>query len=308
MKKLTTKQFLEKFTLRYVDNLGLDLSGFIYDKAKIPAKVRCIKHNHTYTITPDGLMTGVKGCLHCKSESISSSQKYNNDDFVKKSLAVHGDKYNYSLVVYKNYKTKVKIICKKHGEFEQNPQGHWAGHGCPHPECSYQSLRKTTSEFVKDAISVHGNRYDYSKVVYLNNYSKLTVNCKIHGAFVTTRTGHIWYQRGCPKCYPGNRSWVEIQWLNSLGISDSDRQKRVKLNGKHYLVDGLVGNTVYEFWGDYWHGNPKVFDLDNKNTTNGKTFRDLYNNTMKKRKMILDAGYQLVEIWEHDFRKVIKDV
>ena len=54
-----------------------------------------------------------------------------NDDFIKKSREVHGDKYDYSKVEYVKNHTKVCIICPKHGEFWQVPNSHLNGNGCP---------------------------------------------------------------------------------------------------------------------------------------------------------------------------------
>ena len=94
---------------------------------------------------------------------------------------------------------------------------------------------------------------------------------------------------------------MEIAWLDSLNIPLENRQKYIKINNKRILVDALVNNTVYEFWGDFWHGNPDKFNPNDRNTKCGKTFGELYENTLKKRKLILDAGYSLIEIWESNY-------
>ncbi len=71
------------------------------------------------------------GCKKCYYKNISSSLRSSKKDFIKKSNGVHGYLYDYSLVEYKNNRTKIKIICKKHGEFEQTPSNHISGQGCP---------------------------------------------------------------------------------------------------------------------------------------------------------------------------------
>lgn len=50
--------------------------------------------------------------------------------FISKAINKHGTKYDYSLVDYIHSKSKVKIICKKHGVFEQRPNDHLNGSGC----------------------------------------------------------------------------------------------------------------------------------------------------------------------------------
>lgn len=299
MKRLTTDTFIEKFISKYPDSLGLDLSAVHYRTAHQKVNVRCLAHDHQIFVTPDNLLHGIKACKFCKSENISVANGYTIDDFVSKAVAVHGNTYDYSETKWNGINYHVAIKCNIHGEFMQNPQSHWAGHGCL--KCGYKSLRKTKEEFIQQAIEVHGNKYSYTEVEYVNNYTPVTIICPEHGVFQLDFRMHVLYKRGCPKCYPGNRSWTEIAWLDSLGIAEENRQKRLKINGKSFYVDAKVGNTVYEFWGDFWHGNPKQFILTDTNTKCNKTFAELYHNTMVKRDLILKAGYNLVEIWESDF-------
>ena len=117
------------------------------------------------------------------------------DDFINRSILVHGNKYDYSKVEYKTIKEKVCIICPEHGEFWQSPDKHMRGHGCA--ICG-NAIRKTLEEFIIDAISVHGNKYDYSKVDYINNKTKVCIICPIHGEFWQTPHEHL--SCGCDKC------------------------------------------------------------------------------------------------------------
>jgi hypothetical protein len=304
MKKLTTCDFIDKFYKRFSDGLNLDLSSFEYKTARNKSVTICKSHNIQILNSANNLMQGIRRCPTCKSESISNAQAYTILDFTKKSEMIHGKKYDYSLVSWKNSRTKVDIICKEHGIFSQNPQSHWNGYGCP--KCGYVGLRKTKDNFVNDATLVHNNRYDYTDTEYYNNYTKVTINCKVHGNFIITPVAHTVYQRGCPECFPGNQSWVEISWLDSLGIPIDCRQKRITIGNTKLLVDGKIGNTIYEFWGDFWHGNPNKFSSTAINGKNGKTFGELYKETMIKRNLILSAGFDLVEIWESDFNNKIK--
>lgn len=299
MKRLTTEQFKTNFLKKYPDSLGLDISAIEYKTAHQKVSVRCLKHDHQILVSPDNLIHGIKACNFCKSENISKANGYTIDDFINKAVAVHGNTYDYSNTEWNGIAYHVSIRCNIHGEFTQNPQSHWAGHGCL--KCGYKTLRKSKEEFIRQAIEAHGCKYLYSDIDYINNYTPVTIICPAHGEFRLDFRTHVLYKRGCPKCYPGNRSWPEIEWLNQLGIADENRQKRLKIGSKSFYVDAKVGNTVYEFWGDFWHGNPKQFNLTETNTKCNKTFAELYHNTMVKRDMILSAGYELVEIWESDF-------
>ena len=60
--------------------------------------------------------------------------------------------------------------------------------------------RKTTNEFIEQARKVHGNKYDYSKVEYINARTKVRIICPIHGEFKQFPNQHIYLEQGCPKC------------------------------------------------------------------------------------------------------------
>lgn len=76
-----------------------------------------------------------------------------NDDFITRAIAVHGNKYDYSKVEYKNANTKVCIICPEHGEYLQRDAGHLLGRGCPKCAKILASAQKTltTEEFIERA-------------------------------------------------------------------------------------------------------------------------------------------------------------
>ena len=123
-------------------------------------------------------------------------KKYTKEEFIEKAKEVHGNKYDYSKVEYKNSQTKIIIICPIHGEFLQQPYSHLNGNGCP----LCVSLKKRTTEtFIEKAREVHGDLYDYSKVKYINKRTKVTITCPIHGDFEQCANNHIRGQ-GCPKC------------------------------------------------------------------------------------------------------------
>lgn len=122
-------------------------------------------------------------------------------NFIERAQKVHGDKYDYSEVKYINNRIKVEIICPKHGKFIQTPKDHLTGCGCP---ACYQERRgkirtKTKDNFIKDAVNVHGNKYDYSKVEYLNALKPVIIICPEHGSFEMRPSNHLKGQ-GCPKC------------------------------------------------------------------------------------------------------------
>ena len=106
-------------------------------------------------------------------------------DFIKK----HGDLYDYSLVTYQNSKTKVKIICKDHGVFEQTPNNHSKGYGCS--DCSLEQKTKSLDKCLQDFYNTHGNTYGYEKVQYKNAHTDVLILCYDHGEFLQTPDNHI---------------------------------------------------------------------------------------------------------------------
>lgn len=124
-------------------------------------------------------------------------QKSTTAEFIAKAKAIHGDRYDYSLVDYKRSRIKVKIICKEHGVFEQTPNNHLNGKGCE--KCVRPNLGITTAGYIAKAKEVHCNRYDYSKTEYVKMAERITITCPEHGDFFVMAQNHLAGQ-GCPKC------------------------------------------------------------------------------------------------------------
>ena len=127
--------------------------------------------------------------------------KLTTEKFIARAKAVHGDRYDYSKVEYVNNSTPVIIVCPKHGAFEQRPNNHFNGNGCPKCARATQSARQAMSQEVwtERAKRIHQNKYDYSKVTYINNHTPIRIICPIHGEFMQTPANHIKGQ-GCPIC------------------------------------------------------------------------------------------------------------
>ena len=123
------------------------------------------------------------------------------EEFVMRAKAVHGDKYDYTKTTYKNNKFKITVICPTHGEFEQTPLNHLRGRGCR--KCGFDLIhdknRVLVDDFIKKTKEVHGDKYDYSKVVYKSSREKVCIICPEHGEFWQTPSNHL-SGRGCRKC------------------------------------------------------------------------------------------------------------
>ena len=136
------------------------------------------------------------------------SKRLTTDEFIKRATEVHGDTYDYSLVKYINSRTKIKIICRKHGIFEQEPTNHTYGYGCNAcgQESTVKNNRRTrvfdTKSFISRSIEIHGSRYDYSKVKYIGTKYKVEIVCPDHGSFFQAPNTHL-NGYGCRGCFQG---------------------------------------------------------------------------------------------------------
>jgi hypothetical protein len=130
-------------------------------------------------------------------------KKKTTEEFIAQAKAVHGDKYDYSLAEYKNSHIKIKIICKIHGAFWTIPSHHLRKIGCP--KCYGH---KTTEDFIKLSKEIHGNKYDYSKSIYVSAKKMVLIICPTHGEFFQTASGHL-DGYGCKKCVGLNRKTTD---------------------------------------------------------------------------------------------------
>lgn len=128
-------------------------------------------------------------------------KKLTKEIFIERSKAIHGDKYDYSLVDYKNRDINVKIICPIHGVFEQSPHNHMNGAGCykcGRDLCGNKS-RYTKEDFVRISNEKHNFKYDYSLADYKTSQDKVKIICPIHGVFEQKANNHM-NGAGCKKC------------------------------------------------------------------------------------------------------------
>jgi len=194
--KYTNEQWIEKAISIHGDKY--DYTKVYYKNTKEKVVIICKTHGD-FLQTPSDHIYSKSGCPKC-----SNHYTLTNDEWLAKAKEIHGDKYDYSNVIYIDTKTKVTIICKNHGEFEQNPNSHVGKrqYGCPQcgREIGANKLKLTTDKFLKDAYNIHGDKYDYSKVNCNGHKDKVSIICKKHGEFLQTHNDHIFSKAGCPKC------------------------------------------------------------------------------------------------------------
>lgn len=275
--------FINKSILKHSNKY--DYSLVEYKNNKLKVRMICKEHGE-FLQSPNRHLIG-QGCPKC-----DKSCKIEIEDFVKRSYLKHGDKYDYSLVKFKNTLDEVEIICKEHGLFVQVLRNHLNGYGC---KICGGNMKLSNDDFIKRSNIIHNNKYDYSLIKYKNSLSKVKIICNEHGEFLQKPNKHLGGQ-GCPKCAV-RYGIMENKWLDMMCVIDR------QINIGKYIVDGFdkENNIIYEFNGDFWHGNPKVFKSDEVNNVIGKTFGELYEDTLMKEDYLIKMGYKVISIWESDY-------
>ena len=294
--KLAQKQHNNKY----------DYSKVSYTNSQAKILIICPIHLDFYQ-TPNDHLRG-SGCPKC-----NGGTSFSLCDFIKKSRIVHKTEYDYSAVKYINSQTKIEIICTIHGTFFQQPNNHFNGQGCP--KCGKTKISNTllhnTQQFVTTAKIIHGDKYDYAKVEYKGSKNKVIIICKKHGKFIQEAGSHLNQKSGCPKCSKKGTSKIAQEWINLLLIKKPELRHFYHEKGEfnipktNYKADGYdeKTKTIYEFHGDFWHGNADVFNHKLMNDVCKKTFGQLYKRTMKKQKECENLGYTYKSIWENDWIK-----
>jgi len=196
-KTFTKEKFIEKAKLKHGD--VYDYSLVDYKGSQENVIIICKKHGN-FNQKPNNHLQG-DGCRSCSSEKIGNLTRKTNEQFIKESIEKHGDTYIYDKVIYVSTHSKVIIVCKKHGDFLQNPSDHLTGRGCP--ECgkikAHDTQRFTKEIFIERANEKHNNKYTYEKVNYIDSQTKVSITCKIHGDFDQVPNSHL-QGYGCNLC------------------------------------------------------------------------------------------------------------
>ncbi len=219
-KKKTLEDFISD--AERVHGIKYDYSSVIYQGSSKKVIIICPDHGE-FLKSPDKHIAG-QGCRICKGYV-----ELTQDSFIERAKIIHGNKYDYAKTDIKRKNDKVIIICSNHGEFEQLPQNHMKGYGCP--ECAKisraTSQRYSTKEFIETVNKVHGDKYDYSEVNYVNSQSKVKIICQIHGSFSIKANSHF-NGHGCSKC-------GRIEAREKISLEYTEFLKRAeKIHGNQY--------------------------------------------------------------------------
>jgi hypothetical protein len=216
MKKLTTEEFIKR--AREVHGDKYDYSKVEYVNAHTKVCIVCSEHGEFWQV-PYAHIDQRQGCPKCVKRYEKSR------DIVNELKKIHKNKYDYSKATYDGPRNKIIIICPKHGEFTQRFDAHLSGQGCPFCKKEFLKELRTSNnkEFLEKAREVHGDKYDYSKVDYVNAHTYVTIICCEHGEYRQLPMNHL-KGKGCPSCKSSKLEILMRECLTNNNISFEEQK------------------------------------------------------------------------------------
>lgn len=293
----------EEFILRAKEVWG---DRYLYDKVdykgnKKKVIIICKKHGE-FPANAYDFLDG-HGCPVCGVDAVKEARRKNQDEFIAQCKTIHGDKYDYSQTVYNGKREKITIICPTHGPFKQWPSNHLNGEGC---KWCKRDMQKTLycmgkDEFIRKAREIHGDRYDYSKVKYVNNKTNVIVICPEHGQFPVAPQDHLQGMNGCPKCQTSKGETKVRVYLDEHGID--------YIHHKTIRTPVAIGKRKIFFPDFFLPGNPNIIieyngDQHYKPLYGEKQLKHQQQRDEAMRKYCEQEGIKLIEIPYTDFDRI----
>ena len=288
-RKLTTKDIIQRIIEVHGDKY--DLSRLVYVNRRTKVEIICKEHG-SWKTTTEQLFRG-QGCPQCGLITQGEKRRLPNEEFLNKCIDIHGNKYDYSKVDYQGMINKVVIGCSEHGDFEQTPSSHLNGSGCPH--CGFisqmENRRLPTEDFTTRSIKIHGNKYDYSKVDYINNSTEVEIVCPKHGMFFQQPQYHM-NGSGCPNCNSSKGELFISQYLKEHNIEFIEQHTFEGLKMKRNLKCDFFlpnHNVVIEYNGIQHYESREQFGGE-------KGLKRTQKSDKLKRDYCLENGISLLEV------------
>ena len=246
----TQAQFISQAREKYGEKF--DYQNTQYVDAWAPVTIDCPVHG-TFIQTPAAHLHNTSyGCPQCAHEDATNrgrgpraarpQDRSNTSEFIARATVKHAGKYNYSFVDYQTSKDKVAIICPLHGRFMQGATAHLSGKGCPKCRNEHNSAaqRQSVDLFIANARAAHGEKFDYSMVVYETARRAVTIICPVHGEFEQTPDRHL--RSGCRKCADD-----DLPGAYSLKVLSRDSTLAARTAVLYYLLfEGDAGERFYK--------------------------------------------------------------
>lgn len=208
-KALTTEEFITRSIVTHGSRY--DYSCSVYVNQNTPIKIECKEHGVFEQLPTNHYWHG-NHCPKCGRKQRAAVRTIPAEVFITEAQILHKNKYRYDTSSYTNRSSKMRIWCPDHGWFDQTPDAHLnQGQGCPH--CAGKHI--TQHDVIDTFRKVHGDKYDYSTVIYHTAHTKVEIGCPNHGIFLQTPAMHQQGQ-GCPRCaYSGHLGKYSDRYFSS---------------------------------------------------------------------------------------------
>jgi very-short-patch-repair endonuclease len=280
MNSIKNEKFISK--AETVHGIKYDYSKINYINAKTKIIIGCKDHGD-FEQTPSNHLSGYN-CQKC-----ANNGKMTREQYVIRATIAHDNKYDYSKVEYVNIDTKITIVCNEHGEFQQIPDFH-LNRKCGCPKCA-NNVTLALYEFIVKANKIHGNKYDYSQVNYVNNRTKINIVCKLHGVFEQKQFSHL-LGIGCPHCI--NKTEYKLWMLLKDKFPSVERQFKAEWckQTRHLPFDFAIKDhkTIIEMDG------PQHFEQ----VANWKAPELQHQQDLFKMKCANENGYRVIRILQKE--------
>lgn len=238
---ITSDKFIDKSRSKFGNTFIYSKTNYL--KKGIDLTITCPNHGD-FIIKPEEHLRLHYGCQKCEYEI---PREISKDKLIEKAKKVHNYKYDYSKVKYINSSHKVEIICPKHGSFWQHLHAH-VNQSINCIKCTREDDKLTLANFISRSKILHGDRYDYSKVEYLNNQSKVIITCREHGDFIQRAGSHLAGNR-CKKCFIEESKLSTEQFINNAKKVHGDKYNydKVKYIGNKKKIE-ITCSKHGSFW------------------------------------------------------------
>lgn len=252
--KLNVSDLIKRFNKIHQNRYIYNITDDSYKNTGTKIEIQCSLHGLFYMSSCNHLSG--KGCPECAKIRMSNNMTSDESEYLSKVKKIHHNLYDYSNTIYNGTKNNIDIICKTHGLFKQNAGAHLYGKaGCP--KCAGNE-KLDIDEFINRSNTIHNNKYDYSKTVYISYSKYVTITCPIHGDFNQSPYVHM-NSNGCQKCsFFGNSNnttaFLYIQKFNNnnykIGITRNLKRRLTTINKKsiyehvYYKIFSGDGNII----------------------------------------------------------------
>lgn len=306
-KQYTHSQFMMKLEQRNVDYQPVyPAADQVYSGIASKMRFEC-SIGHSWVARPGDILNNKSGCPHCAGTVKRSTGEAFQDLFDKwphlQIVSRHGEQLG--------RRELLEVECHAGHNWDTHYERLMSGHYCPH--CN-GNAKYTSDAFIGKLAATTSTIVVVGS--YVGSHTPIEVECRA--------CQHRWHARpynllngyGCPQCSINNKfSKKAVAWLKAIEKTDNIKLQyacqdgEFRIPGTNYRADGYCAdtNTVYEFYGDYWHGNPTKFERAEFNVQANKTYGQLYEDTMVREQAIKAAGFSVISIWEDQYDKLVSD-